>query len=456
MSDISGIVAAQRAFFNSGRTRDVDFRIRQLGVLRRALKDNETLLLEALYADLRKSPYEAYLTELGIVLEDIRLYRKKTRGWAKPRRVKTPYYHLPASSWIYPEPYGVALVIAPWNYPFQLAVAPLVAAISAGNCAVVKPSEFSVHTAAVLADLAARYFDPAYLAVVTGGVETSQALLAERFDKIFFTGSPTVGRVVMSEAARHLTPVTLELGGKSPCVVEQDADIALSAKRIVSGKFINAGQTCIAPDYLLVHHSVRERLVDEIRRTIRRFFGKDPAHSAVYPKIINRRHLERLAGLMEGTTILWGGDYDPDTLYFSPTLVAEMPLSHPVMQEEIFGPILPVVPYDTLAEVIDIIHSRPKPLALYLFTGDSGKAKAVMNRVSFGGGCVNDTLIHFATPYLPFGGVGNSGLGNYHGKFGFDAFSHQKGVMKNTFRVDFPFRYPPFFKHIKLLKRLLR
>ena len=456
MKDIKGIVAAQRAFFASGKTREVSFRRRQLGILRHAVKENEKSIQEALYADLRKSPYEAYMTEIGIVLEDIRFYMKNIRRWARPKRVRTPYYHLPATSWIYPEPYGMALIIAPWNYPFNLAVAPLVPAISAGNCAVIKPSEFSVSTTEVLADLFKRYFDPAYITVVTGGVGTSKALLAEKFDKIFFTGSPAVGRIVMGEAARHLTPVTLELGGKSPCIVEKDADIPLSAKRIVSGKFINAGQTCIAPDYLAVHHSVRDRLVDEIGKHLHRFFGNNPADSPVYPRIINKKHLERLSGLLEGTTVIFGGDHDPDTLFFSPTLVTGMALSHPVMQEEIFGPILPVLTFDTIAEVIDMVNSRPKPLALYLFTNDPGKAKTVMKRISFGGGCVNDTLTHFASPFLPFGGVGNSGMGSYHGKYGFDSFSHHKGVLKNTFRIDFPFRYPPFFKYLRLLRKVLR
>lgn len=456
MKDVGEIVTAQRTFFNSGKTGDVSFRTRQLGILQHAVKENEKTIIDALYADLRKTPYEAYLTEVGIVLEDLRFCMKKTARWAKPRRVRTPFYHLPASSWIYPEPYGLALIIAPWNYPFQLAMTPLAAAISAGNCAVIKPSEFSAHTSEVIADLAGRYFDPAHIAAVTGGVEASTALLAEKFDKIFFTGSPNVGRIVMTAAARHLTPVTLELGGKSPCIVESDADIPLSAKRIVSGKFINAGQTCIAPDYLMVHHSVRDRLIDEIKKYIERFFGENPGNSPEYPRIINGRHLERLVGLMSGTTLICGGDYDPQTLFLSPTLVTDVDMSHPVMQEEIFGPILPVISYNGIAEVIDMVNSRPKPLALYLFTGDSRTAETVLKRVSFGGGCVNDTLIHFATPYLPFGGVGNSGMGSYHGRFGFDAFTHYKGVMKNTFMIDFPFRYPPFFKYIKLLKKVLR
>ncbi len=456
MKDISDIVSAQRTFFNSGKTREIAFRIRQLEVLRQAVKENENRILDALYADLRKSYYEGYLTELGLVLEDIRFSIKKTARWAKPRRVRTPYYHLPASSWIYPEPYGLALIIAPWNYPFQLAMAPLVAAITAGNCAMIKPSEFSPHTSEVISRLVEKFFDPAYIAVKTGDVAVSEALLAEKYDKLFFTGSPNVGRIVMTAAARHLTPVTLELGGKSPCIVEKDADIALSAKRIVSGKFINAGQTCIAPDYLMVHQFVRDRLVDEIQSCIRRFYGKNPIDSPVYPRIINRRHLDRLQSLMEGTTLIYGGNHDPHNLRLSPTLVSDPPLSHPVMQEEIFGPILPVIPYTHISEVIDVVNARPRPLSLYLFTRSRKTAKTVIKQVSFGGGCQNDTVIHFATPYLPFGGVGNSGMGSYHGRFGFNAFTHYKGVMKNTFRIDLPFRYPPFFKHVNLLKKLIR
>jgi aldehyde dehydrogenase (NAD+) len=454
--DFSKIVSAQRAFFDSGKTREIAFRTRQLSILRQALKEHESLIMEALHADLKKSPYEAYMTEIGIVLEDIRFYLKKTPRWARPRRVKTPYYHLPATSWVYPEPYGVALIISPWNYPFQLAIAPLAAAISAGNCALIKPSEYSIHTSEAIAGMVRQYFDPDYISVVLGGVDTSKALLAEKFDKIFFTGSPGVGRAVMAAAARHLTPVTLELGGKNPCIVEKDADIRLSAKRIVSGKFINAGQTCIAPDYLLVHRSVEAHLTNEIMHWIRHFFGEQPIDSPAYPRIIHKPHLDRLIGLTDGTTVLCGGEYDRDALYYSPTLIKDVDASHPAMQEEIFGPILPIIPYTDISDVIDTINNKPRPLALYLFTKNRGIAKSIMNHVSFGGGCINDTLIHFATPYLPFGGVGNSGMGNYHGRFGFDAFTHNKGVVKNTFHIDFPFRYPSFFRYIGLLKKVLR
>jgi aldehyde dehydrogenase (NAD+) len=456
MTEIRSMMENHRMFFSSGQTKKTAFRIKQLKILKHAVEENESRILDALNADLRKSPYEAYLTEVGIVKDELRHMIKKVGKWARPRRVGTPIYHFPASSHIYPEPYGIALIIAPWNYPFQLAVAPLAAALAAGNCAVVKPSEFSEHTSQVLAELAETYFDPSYVSVVTGDVEVSTALLAQKFDYIFFTGSPGVGKVVMRAAAEHLTPVTLELGGKSPCIVDRDANIELAAKRIVSGKFINAGQTCIAPDYLMVHQSVKDLLVDRMIHYIERFYGAFPAESPDYPKIINQKHFERLQGLTKNATIMCGGGGDVAGQILAPTLISDVDWDHPSMQEEIFGPVLPVLEYAHLSDAAARINERPRPLALYMFSNDQKNIDAILSDVSFGGGCINDTLIHFATPNLPFGGVGNSGMGAYHGKFGFDAFSHQKGVMRNTVKFDFPFRYPPFFKHLKLLKTVLR
>lgn len=456
MTEIRTMMEKQRAFFNSGQTKELSFRIRQLQMLAHAIEENEEKILQALYADLRKAPYEAYLTEVGIVREDIRRMVNKVRKWSRPRRVPTPIYHFPAASYIYPEPFGVSLIIAPWNYPFQLAVAPLAAALAAGNCAVVKPSELAPNTSQIIAELADVYFDPACVSVVTGDVAVGKALLAEQFDHIFFTGSPAVGKIVMRAAAEHLTPVVLELGGKSPCVVHKDANIDLAAKRIVSGKFINAGQTCIAPDYLLAHQSVREPLVDRMIFYIQKFFGGRPLESPDYPKIINQKHFERVLGLTKNSTIMCGGDADPERRMISPTLLSGVDDSHPSMQEEIFGPVMPVLEYDHLADAIARINALPKPLALYLFSSDQQSIDRVLKKVSFGGGCINDTLIHFATPYLPFGGVGNSGMGAYHGKFGFDAFSHRKSIMRNTVWFDFPFRYPTFYKHLKLLKTVLR
>ncbi len=456
MTDIARIISRQRQFFYLGHTRNISFRIKQLKILYHTVIEKEKQILDALHADLKKSPYEAYLTEAGLVREEIRFFIKHIPKWARPRRVRTPFYHFPSSSHIYPEPYGIVLIISPWNYPYQLALTPLVAAIAAGNCAVIKPSEFSVHTAEVISDIVKSSFDPGFVSVVTGGPETSAALLKEKFDFIFFTGSTHVGKIVMSAAAAHLTPVILELGGKSPCIVESDANISLAAKRIVSGKFINAGQTCIAPDYLLVKQSVKDELVAEIQKYIERFFGKNPKNSREYPRIISRNHFDRLIRLLQGTTVLYGGDYDLSQLYIAPTLISDPDWTHPVMQEEIFGPILPVIEYNWLTDVIYAIKEHPKPLALYIFTGNADTVEMVLNQLSFGGGCVNDTLIHFATPYLPFGGVGASGMGTYHGKMGFDAFTHYKGIMKSTFLIDFPFRYPTFFKHVGLLKKVLR
>jgi len=456
MADIGKTISRQKQFFYLGHTRELSFRLNQLRTLQRAVIEKEKLIMDALYADLKKSPYEAYLTEVGIVREEIRFFMKHLPKWIKPRRVRTPFYHLPATSHIYPEPYGVVLIIAPWNYPFQLAVAPLVAAMAAGNCAVIKPSEIAPHTAEAIAEIADSYFDPGYFSVITGGVEASTELLQEKFDYLFFTGSTNVGRIVMSAAANHLTPVTLELGGKSPCIVDSDADIKLTAKRIVSGKFINAGQTCIAPDYLLVKQTVRDELVNEIKKYIEQFYGKNPKNSAEYPKIISRKHFERLTTLMQDSTVLCGGESDPSQLYIAPTLVTDVDWSHPLMQEEIFGPVLPVIDYNWLTDAILTVKEHPKPLALYVFTKNPKTAETVLKQVSFGGGCVNDTLIHFANPYTPFGGVGASGMGSYHGKSGFDTFTHAKGIMKNSFWIDFPFRYPPFFKHVNLIKKVLR
>ncbi len=446
----------QRSFYNSGQTKDISFRIKQLKILKHAIEENEGKILNALYQDLRKSPYEAYLTEVGIVLDEIGHMVKKVAKWSRPKRVPTPIYHFPAASYIYPEPYGNALIISPWNYPFQLAVAPLAAAMAAGNCAVIKPSEFSAHTSQILADLFEAYFESGYISVMTGDVAVSAALLGEKFDHIFFTGSPAVGKIVMTAAARHLTPVTLELGGKSPCIVDKNVNIDLAAKRIVSGKFINAGQTCIAPDYLMVHQSVKEPLVDRIISYIDKFYGAKPKESPDYPKIISKNHFDRLLGLTKDATIMSGGDADPEQMIIAPTLLSDVDWEHPSMQEEIFGPILPVMEYDQLSEAVARINERPKPLALYMFSNDQNSIDGVLKRVSFGGGCINDTLIHFATPNLPFGGVGNSGMGGYHGKFGFDTFSHRKSIMRNTVRFDFPFRYPTFYKHLKLLKTVLR
>lgn len=455
MAEMGKILDGQRAFFAKGKTRTVTFRRLQLELLRHAVEQYEVRILEALGKDLGKTAYEGYLTEVGLVYEEIRFTLKNMAHWARPRKVKTPFYHFPAVSMIHPEPYGSVLIISPWNYPFDLAVAPLVTALAAGNCAVIKPSEFSPHTSEVTAEMISHYFDPELVTVVTGDAETSKSLLELPFDYIFFTGSTAVGQQVMAAAARHLTPVTLELGGKTPAIVTADADIDSAARKIASGKFINAGQTCIAPDYVLAHESVKEGLLDRIGWHINAFFGDDPRENPDYPRIVNTRHFDRLSGLLNGAGIVRGGRTDRDNLYFDPTIADNVSWDHPLMKNEIFGPILPVLAFDQLSAAIEKIRTKPKPLALYLFTRNRNDEKRVMTELSFGGGCINDTLIHYATPYLPFGGVGASGMGRYHGKAGFDTFSHEKSILKNFSPIDNPFRFPPYMKSLRLIKKFI-
>jgi aldehyde dehydrogenase (NAD+) len=371
--------------------------------------------------------------------------------------VRTPAIQWPASSAIHPEPYGVCLIVAPWNYPFQLAVAPLIAAIAAGNCAVVKPSELAPLTSATLDRILRQAFNPSHVAVVEGDSSVSRALLDEPFDKIFFTGSTRVGKIVMKAAARHLTPVTLELGGKSPCIVADDAHLPLAARRIAWGKFINAGQTCVAPDYLLVQENVKDELLAGIEASIRTFYGENPAKSADYARIINRGHFDRLVALLKTGPIRTGGNTDAQDRYIAPTVLDPVCWNDPIMGEEIFGPLLPVISFSSLNEAVEAVKTRPAPLALYFFGNSKAAREKVIGGISFGGGCVNDTLVHLGSPHLPFGGVGQSGMGSYHGKAGFDAFSHRKSVLKRGAFPDAPVRYPPFSQwKTWLAKRLLR
>jgi aldehyde dehydrogenase (NAD+) len=441
---ISDLIKRQHDFFAGGSTRDVSFRLQQLDKLRSVLKSQERAILQALEADLRKPPVEAYTSELGIVLADIAFARRRVQRWAKPRRVKNPPIHKYTKSYIYPEPYGVALIIAPWNYPVQLLLSPLVGAIAAGDTAVLKPSEISPNTSRVLTRIIADTFDPVYIACVEGGPETAQALLNERFDYIFYTGSTTVGRLVMEAAAKGPTPVTLELGGKSPCIVEDDIQLDQTARRIVWGKYFNAGQTCIAPDYLLVNRRIRDRLLEKIRDTIIRFYGNDPKKSADYARIISDRHFDRLTGLLSKGRVFVGGQKDRGQRYIAPTVLENVSPTDPVMKEEIFGPILPVIEYDDLSQAIEFVNSRPRPLSLYFFSRDKEKQDRVLRETLSGGVCVNDTLIHITSPYLPFGGNGASGTGSYHGKASFDTFTHYKSVLKQTFLFDLTLRYLPY------------
>ena len=454
--NIHAIIDEQRSFFKTGQTKNIEFRIHNLKKLREAIKENEDAILAGLKNDLSKSKYEGYLTEIGIVLDEIRYALKRIKSWARPKRVRTPFVHFPASSHVYPEPYGVALIISPWNYPFQLAMAPVIGSIAAGNCCILKPSEFAPHTAAVISDMLSTHFKPEYMAAIEGDAAVSQSLLGRAFDKIFFTGSVAVGKQVMAAAAEHLTPVTLELGGKSPCIVDNEVDLHRTARRIVSGKFINAGQTCIAPDYLMVHADIKSELLKKINMELEKFFGQNPQQSPDFGRIINDRHLQRLEKLLLAGNIITGGRIDRQDRYIAPTIIEDVSWEDPIMQEEIFGPILPVLTFQDLSEVVVQINARPKPLALYIFSLNRSNCDRLNTEISFGGGCINDTLLHAANPYLPFGGVGNSGIGSYHGRASFDAFSHHKSVLKKSFRLDMPLRYPPYGNKLKWIKKVLK
>jgi aldehyde dehydrogenase (NAD+) len=454
-SAIKTIVQKQRDYFNSGATKSVKFRKEQLTLLKNLVSTHEADFIEALKKDLRKHEFEAYATEIGFVLIELKKAISNVEKWAKPRTVPTPLFHFNGSSFVQPEPYGVTLLISPWNYPFQLLFAPLVGAMAAGNTAVLKPSEFAPATSAMIAKVISENFVPEYIACIEGGIPESKALLEEKFDYIFFTGGTNVGRIVYQAAAKHLTPVTLELGGKSPCIVDRDTNISLTAKRIVWGKFVNAGQTCIAPDYVLVDKSVKNQLVAKIIEYVKKSYGDDAQRSEHYPRIINQQHLKRVAAYIEDGDILFGGKVDESDNYIEPTLLENVSEDAKVMTDEIFGPILPIIEYDNLNEAIAFINKRPKPLALYIFSKDDKKVQKVLSETSAGGVTVNDTLLHIANPHLPFGGVGESGIGAYHGQLSFDVFSHMKSVLRRTFLVDDPVRYAPYKLKISWLRRLM-
>lgn len=456
MIDYKKMLQRQRTFFNSGATKNVAFRVAQLEKLQTYICKNENLIIEALKRDLNKSAFESYATEIGIIKEELKYTLKHIRGWAKPTRVPTPITQFPSRSLIYHEPYGVVLIMSPWNYPFQLTIAPLIGAICAGNCAILKPSAYSPNTALVIKRMVAELFGPKYVAVVEGGRAENEVLLNERFDYIFFTGSVSVGQIVMEKASKYLTPVSLELGGKSPCIVDETADIGLAAKRIVWGKFLNAGQTCVAPDYIFVHKSVKDKLVKQMKKTIHKMYGEDPCHcNEDWPKIINGKHFARVKGLMEQAHILYGGNSDENTQQIEPTLLDQVTWDSPIMQEEIFGPLLPILTFYDLKEVREAVNARPKPLALYYFTREKAKEAYILRHISYGGGCINDTIVHLATPYMPFGGVGSSGMGSYHGKASFDTFTHHKSIMKKSLLLDISIRYAPYKKHLGILKKIM-
>ena len=449
------ILQKQNAFFTTGRTKDVNFRVEALKRLKQWIIHHDTEIMAALKADLNKPPFEAYATEVGAALDELKFTLKHIRSWSRPKHVMSNLKNFPSSGRIYPEPYGITLIMSPWNYPFMLTIAPVIAAVSAGNCAVVKPSAYSPATSSLIAGMVAELFDEGYVTVVEGGREANKALLDERYDLIFFTGSTSVGKTVMQAAAQHLTPVILELGGKSPCIVDASANIKIAAKRIVWGKFVNAGQTCVAPDYIYAHESIKQQLIDEMQTAIRAMYGANPCTNPDYPRIINLKHFSRLLGLLDGETIATGGNSNETTLQIEPTLLDNAAWNTPVMNEEIFGPIMPVLTYSTMDEIIKEIGSHPKPLAAYLFTTDKKVERTFFQNLSFGGGCVNDTLVHLSLSCLPFGGVGASGMGSYHGKAGFDAFTHYRSVLHKSNLIDVQLRYPPYTDFgLKMLKKM--
>lgn len=456
IEQIAQIIQTQRKFFATGATLSQRFREQQLATLKNAIMAYQSRIETALYQDLNKSKMESYVSEIALVLDEIDFMQKNIARLMQPKTVKTPTSHFPAKSQIWQEPYGVVLNIAPWNYPFQLCIAPLIGAMTAGNVMLLKPSEHAVHTSHVIKAMIDEYFEPQYFAVIEGGVETNQALLQHQFDYIFFTGSTQVGKIVMKAASEFLTPVTLELGGKSPCIVDKTADIAQAAKRIMWGKTLNSGQTCIAPDYLLVHETVKDVLIVEINRVITELFGANPLQNPDYPKMINAKHYQRVKNYLQDGRIVVGGQTDDKQQKISPTVLTEVTWDSPVMQEEIFGAVLPLLTFNDIDSAIQQINARDKPLALYLFSKNTATIDKVLSTISFGGGCVNDTLMHIANHHLPFGGVGASGMGAYHGEASFYTFSHAKSVLKRGTWLDMPVRYPPYSEQkLAIIKKLV-
>ncbi|MGI5989405.1 MAG: aldehyde dehydrogenase [Lachnospiraceae bacterium] len=451
---IKETIEKQRAFYESGTTRTYEYRLRALKNLEKAIRQMEPEINEALHKDLNKAPTESYMTEVGMVLSELRYAKKHLKKWMKKDRVRTPLAQFPSKSFTIAEPYGVVLIMAPWNYPFMLSIEPLIGAIAAGNCVVLKPSAYAKATGDVLEKLIHMIFPKEFVTIVKGGREENAILLDIRFDYIFFTGSVSVGKLVMEKASKNLTPVSLELGGKSPCIIDETADLNLAAKRLVFGKFLNCGQTCVAPDYVLVQESVKDELVEKLSVWIHKFYGNDPLECAEYPKMINEKHFERVCGLMQSGKIVIGGQTNPDTLQIEPTVLCDVKRDDPVMEEEIFGPVLPLITYRTKSDLLSYIRSYEKPLALYLFTRKRKMQCWVLSNISFGGGCINDTVIHLATPYMAFGGVGASGMGSYHGKQSFETFSHRRSIVKKGLWLDLPMRYHPYTKTKDKLVRM--
>lgn len=450
------LVEKQKKFFNSNKTKDLRFRKNNLKLLLNILKNNEEKLYQAIFQDFKKSEFETFETELALIYHEIKLSIKKLPVWAKKKKVNTDLANMPGRSYIISEPLGNTLVIGAWNYPYQLSILPAVAALAAGNTVIIKPSELAKNTSKIMAEIINQAFDKNYLHVIEGGIEETTELLKQKFDKIFYTGSSQVGKIVMKAASENLCPVILELGGKSPAIVLEDANIKMTAKRIVYGKFLNAGQTCVAPDYLLVQKNIKEKLITEIKRQINIIHGKTPIESEALVRIITKRHFDRITKLIDHKKVIIGGNFNEDDLFISPTVIDNVSWKDEIMKDEIFGPLLPIIEFENIEDIINKIKERPKPLALYLFTNSSSLRKRIFNEVSFGGGMLNDTITHLTNANLPFGGVGYSGMGNYHGKYSFDAFSHHKSIIQKTNLIELFIKYPPYTKFkMKIIKKAL-
>lgn len=452
---IQDLIQSQRLFFTEHITREIPFRLCALDRLQEGIRKYEPELTEALRNDLGKSAFESYASEIGLILREIKSAKKHLAGWSKEKKCPTPLFMAGSKSFVHPEPYGVVLIIAPWNYPVQLTLSPLIGAIAAGNCAIVKPSPDAPCSSDVLTRLIDECFESEYIAVTATDAHTTEMLLQKRFDYIFYTGGVRFGKSVMEAAARHLTPVTLELGGKSPCIVDDDADLPVAARRIVWGKLLNCGQTCVAPDYLMVHSTIKDRLIDAIRQEIARQYGEDPRLSPDYPRIVNRIHIDRLLPLLKDGDIVCGGTADPDERYIAPTLIENVRPGSPLLTDEIFGPILPVIPFDDIDDCVEYINTHEKPLALYYFTRSKKRARYMIQHTSSGGVCINDTISHVVNPDLPFGGIGNSGIGQYHGRYSFETFSHPKSVVKTTTAFNIGLKFAPYAQKLRMLKKWL-
>lgn len=450
---IASLLDKQREYYKSGVTVPVNFRIEQLKKLYAAIKKYENEILQALHTDLGKSDYESFMCEIGLVLSEITYMIRHTKKFAKRKTVFTPITNFHAHCFKQPVPYGNTLIMSPWNYPFLLTVDPLADAIAAGNTAVVKPSAYSPATSAIISKIISECFDAEYIAVITGGRAENAALLEQKFDFVFFTGSQAVGKEVLRHTAEHLTPAVLELGGKSPCIVDKSANIALAAKRIVLGKFLNCGQTCVAPDYILCESSVKDKFINEVASQIKIQYGDNPLKNKDYGRIINQKHFERLCGLIDKNKVIIGGETDCGSNRIAPTVMDNVTENDAVMGEEIFGPIMPILTFDDFDKMVDNLKDKDKPLALYLFSSDKGQIKRITTELSYGGGCINDVVVHLSTSEMGFGGVGQSGMGSYHGKDGFDAFSHYKSIMDKKTWLDLPMRYQPYKN--KMYEKLL-